>query len=319
MRKSKLTVGITMGDAAGIGPEVVLKALQDKQVRGSANFLIIGNSFVVEETARISKISLPAQNTSLFNVGYISKLVFGRSLPSYGRIALDCIKAALNLIQCGKIDLLITAPVNKHTIRQAGYPFKGHTEYLAAACKAKDFAMMLIAEPLKVVLASRHIALKEVPENLSRENIYQTLRLTVSALKQYFAVAHPRIAVCGLNPHSGEEGALGKEEAKIIRPAVIKARRLAAIAGPLPADSLFYSALQGKFDAVVAMYHDQGLIPIKMHAFHRGVNLTLGLPFLRTSPDHGTAYDIAGKNKANPGSMIAAIKLAVKIALSRSS
>ncbi len=300
-----------MGDAAGIGPEVVLKALKDERIRSLANFLIIGNSFVIEETTRISKIKM--EGISLLNAGDISKLVFGRSISAYGQTALDCIQVALRLIKSGKLDVLVTAPVNKHTINQCGCPFTGHTEYLAQACKVKDFAMMLTGGPFKVVLVTRHIALREVPKALTKEKIYRALRLSVFALKKYFGISHPRLGVCGLNPHSGDEGILGKEESKIIGPAVRKAKKMALIEGPLSADTLFYSALQGKFDAVVAMYHDQGLIPLKTYAFHQGVNLTLGLPFVRTSPDHGSAYDIAGKNKANPGSMIEAIKLAVKI------
>ena len=335
MSKDSLTCGITLGDPAGIGPEVVVKALKDKRIQRLANFLIIGNSFVIEKTARISKIrlkidriqseeELPHKGIALLNVGDISKLVFGRGIAAYGLASLDCIKAALKLIEAKKIDTLVTAPVNKHTISQARLPlierggqagrlFRGHTEYLAQRTKTRNFAMMLIGGPFKVVLATRHIALKKVAKALTAEKIYEALDLTVFALKKYFGIRRPRIGVCGLNPHSGEEGILGQEEIKIIRPAVIKAKKFASIEGPLPADALFYSASQGKFDAVVAMYHDQGLIPLKTFAFHQGVNLTLGLPFVRTSPSHGTAYDIAGKNKANPGSMIAAIKLAVKI------
>lgn len=324
MSKDKLVCAITLGDPAGIGPEVVVKALKDKRIQRLANFLIIGNSFVIEKTARISKIKLkidriqseeelPRKGIALLNVGGISKLVFGRAIPAYGKAVLECIDAGLKLIKLKKIDVLVTAPVNKHTISQAGRLFTGHTEYLAQRTKTRNFAMMLIGGPFKIVLATRHIALKKVAKALTAEKIYEALGLTVFALKKYFGIRRPRIGVCGLNPHSGEEGILGQEEIKIIRPAVVKAKNLASIEGPLAADTLFYSASQGKFDAVVAMYHDQGLIPLKTFAFHQGVNLTLGLPFVRTSPDHGTAYDIAGKNKANPGSMIEAIKLAVKI------
>lgn len=314
LHKDKLTCGITMGDAAGIGPEVILKALRDKTVQRLANFLIIGNSSTMEQAARGCRIKLN-KDVALSDAGGASRLVFGRGTPAYGRLALDCIDEALRLVKAKKIDVLVTAPVNKHTISQTGTFFQGHTEYLARATKTKKFAMMLIGGPLKVVLVTRHIPLKEVARSLSKEKIYETLVLCASYLRRYFGIRRPRIAVCGLNPHSGDEGTLGQEEIKIIRPAVIKARGLASIEGPLPSDTIFYSALQGKFDAVVAMYHDQGLIPLKMQAFHQGVNLTLGLPFVRTSPDHGTAYNIAGKNKANPGSMIEAIKLAVKIGL----
>ena len=262
-------------------------------------------------------------DVALLNVGKIPKLVFGRPAVANGSLALECIQKALDLIKSKRVDALITAPVNKHTINQALLReakkggarccFRGHTEYLARAAKTKDFAMMLVGGPFKVVLVTRHIALKNVPRALTKKKIYRAIRLTALALRKYFAIPHPRIGVCALNPHSGDEGISGNEEIRIIRPAVIKAKNLAAIEGPLAADTLFYFASHGKFDAVVAMYHDQGLIPLKTLALHQGVNITLGLPFVRTSADHGTAYDIAGKNRANPGSMIEAIKLAVKI------
>jgi len=312
-RLNKLTVAITMGDPAGIGPEVVLKALKDKEIQALANFIVVGNFRVLEKTAQLCKIRLQ-KHIALLDLGDLSKLVFGRGIPAYGRLSLECIKEGFRLIKTAKADALITAPVNKHTITRAGYFFQGHTEYLAKASRVSDFAMMLTGGALRVVLVTRHIALKKVAGTLSSQKIYQTIRLTAEGLRKCFGVLHPRIAVCGLNPHSGDEGVMGDEETRIIRPAIARAKRFAKIVGPLAADSLFYSARQGEFDAVVAMYHDQGLIPLKMLALHQGVNLTLGLPFVRTSPDHGTAYDIAGKNRANPGSMIEAIKLAVKIA-----
>jgi len=303
-----------MGDAAGIGPEVVLKALDDKRIKRLADFVLIGNSFVLQKTAQVLGVGqIGGRNVALLDVGDISKLVFGRANSTYGKLALKCIDAGLGLIKCKKIDVLITAPVNKHTISRAGFHFTGHTEYLANSTKTKNFAMMLVAGALKVVLVTRHIALKDVAGTLTKDKIYQTIRLSAYALRRYFDIAHPRLGICGLNPHSGDRGIMGREEARIIQPVIKKAKRLATIAGPLPADTLFYFALQRKFDAVIAMYHDQGLIPLKMVALHQGVNLTLGLPFVRTSPDHGTGYDIAGKNKANPGSMIEAIKLAVRI------
>ena len=314
MRRRKITCAITMGDAAGIGPEVILKALADKKIRGLADFVIIGNPGVFEKTARLCNLKLKKE-IHLFELGNISKLVLGKSSAAYGRVALECIQQALRLIKSKKIDVLVTAPVNKQTIARSGIAFCGHTEYLAQATKSKKFAMMLVGGPLRVALVTRHMALKDVAKSLTRDKIYNTIRLSVLALKKYFAISRPHIAVCGLNPHSGEQGLLGDEEEKVIRPAIIKARDLASVEGPLPADTLFYLARSGAFDVCVAMYHDQGLIPLKMFKLHQGVNLTLGLPFVRTSPDHGTAYNIAGKNKANPGSMIEAIKLAVRIGL----
>jgi 4-hydroxythreonine-4-phosphate dehydrogenase len=322
-----LTCGITMGDPAGIGPEVVIKTLQDKSIQRLANFLIIGNSFVMQKTAQICRMRLafnriendgqPLQRKNrgilLCDRGMITKLVFGQAVKDYGLLALDCIKVALKLLKLSKIDVLVTAPVNKHTISQTGTIFKGHTEYLAKSVKTKKFAMMLLGGPFKITLVTRHIALKDVTQVLTKEKVYEAIYLTAFALKKYFDVNNVRIGVCGLNPHCGDGQLLGQEEAQVIRPAILRAKKIVAVEGPLSADAIFYSALQGKFDAIVAMYHDQGLIPLKTYAFHQGINVTLGLPFVRTSPDHGTAYDIAGKNKAHPGSMKEAIRLAIKI------
>lgn len=345
MKKNKLVAGITMGDPAGIGPEVIIKALSEKKNSRLTNFLVIGNSQVLQKTARRCKIKWAVEKIKsendlerigtggigLLDIGNISKLVFGKANRSLGLAALDYIQTAVQLIKSKKIDVLITAPVNKHTVNQACLArsklkrgqarclFRGHTEYLAQATGSKDFAMMLVGGALKVTVVTRHIALKDVTKVLTQDKIYRAVRLTASALKSYFGISRPRIGVCGLNPHSGEEGITGTEESRIIRPAIKQAADLACVEGPLPADTLFFLAVQGRFDAVVAMYHDQGLVPLKMLAFHRGVNLTLGLPFVRTSPDHGTAYNIAGKNQANPGSMIAALKLAVMIGRRRMS
>jgi 4-hydroxythreonine-4-phosphate dehydrogenase len=325
-----LTCGITMGDPAGIGPEVVIKALQDKSIQRLANFLIIGNSFVMQKTAQTCRMRLMFNKIEsngqylqrrtfhqknriiwLCDRGKMAKLVFGKSVKDYGLLALDCIEVALELLKLGRIDVLVTAPVNKRTISQSGTIFKGHTEYLAKSVKIKKFAMMLIGGPFKITLVTRHIALKDVTQVLTKEKVYEAIYLTAFALKKYFGVNNVRIGVCGLNPHCGDR--LGPEETQVIRPAILRAKRIVTVEGPLSADAIFYSALQGKFDAIVAMYHDQGMIPLKTYAFHQGINVTLGLPFIRTSPDHGTAYDIAGKNRAHPGSMREAIKLAIKM------
>jgi len=326
--RNKINCVITLGDVAGIGAEVTLKALAQKQLRSLANFILIGNAEALGETARLCKIGLKINkiknvdeitsskdnSVALLDTGSVSKLIFGKSRASYGRLAITCVDRALDLIKTGAADALITAPVNKYAITKAGFSFSGHTEYLAKSAKAHNFAMMLIGGPLRVVLVTRHIPLKKVPHKLTTHEVFETLRLTYEFLKKDFGILHPKIAVCGLNPHSGEGMTLGNEEVKIIQPAINRAMRFAKVIGPLSADTLFYSAQKGNFDAVVAMYHDQGLIPLKMLALHQAVNVTLGLGFVRTSPDHGTAYDIAGKNKANPGSMIEAIKLAVKLA-----
>jgi len=279
-----------MGDPSGIGPEVVLKALASPKVKGLADFFIIGDGNVLKGRAR-------------------------RDMKFCGRASVQYIDRALELIKRGGADCLVTAPVNKSSIRRAGFPdFQGHTEYLARHTGTKDFAMMFVGEKLKVVPVTRHIALARVPGALSSDKVFRAIALTHEGLKKFFKIRRPRIGVAGLNPHAGERGAFGNEEALVIAPAVRKASRLyGGVTGPVPADALFHDALNGSFDAVIAMYHDQGLGPFKMLYFKTGVNLTLGLPFVRTSPDHGTAFDIAGKGVADPSSMIEALRLACRL------
>lgn len=271
----KPAIIITTGDPKGIGHEVTEKALRDPRIKGLANF------FVIE----------PKDKTGF-----------------------DAIEKAVGLLKKRKADALVTAPVNKEAISKSGIPFQGHTEYLAQATATKKFAMMLCGGPLKVTTVTRHVPLKEVSAILTQAKIIEAVRLTDSALKKYFGIKKPRIGVCALNPHCGEGGKIGREEQDTIMPAVRKIRRFIPMAqGPISGDAIFYMAFHGKLDAVISMYHDQGLGPLKMVAFEKGVNVTLGLPFIRTSPDHGTAYDIAGKGIADPSSMKEAIKLAVKM------
>jgi 4-hydroxythreonine-4-phosphate dehydrogenase len=227
-------------------------------------------------------------------------------------VSIHNLDRALAILAKNEADALVTAPVNKASVRAAGFSdFEGHTEYLACATLTKDYEMVFIGQKLKVALVTRHIALENVPKALSTEKIYKIIELTHGAMIKYFSMPNPKIGVCGLNPHAGESGLFGREEKEIIGPAVKKAARLSKnIFGPLPSDVVFYDAKNGKYDVVIAMYHDQGLIPFKMLHFKDGVNVTLGLPFIRTSPDHGTAMDIAGKGIADPSSMIEAIRLA---------
>ena len=278
-----------MGDPSGIGPEVTLKALASPEVKGLANFLIIGDK---------------GRGTYRDHPGAGS-----------GKAAMRYLDTAVDMLSRGKADALVTAPVNKACIRKAGFPdFQGHTEYLAGKFKIKNFAMMFVGKNLKVTLVTRHVPLKRVPEILNSGMIYNAITLTHKYLKGYFRIKAPYLAVCGLNPHAGEGGAFGNEEEKIIAPAIRKASKLMKnIYGPIPADVAFYETFNKSYDAVVAMYHDQGLGPFKMIHFDNGVNLTLGLPFIRTSPDHGTAFNIAGKGIADPNSMIEAIKLACRM------
>ncbi len=303
-----------MGDPAGIGPEVTVKALSDPRISKSAHFQVIGDFLVIDKIRKILKARSEISLMDLANVPS-TNFAFGVQGPAFGKAAMEYIDKALVLLKSGEADALVTAPVNKSSIRSAGFKdFEGHTEYLAEVSGRNEFAMMFVGRDLKITLCSRHIALKDVPGAITSELICKTIRLTYEYLKKYFGIEDPRIAVAGLNPHASDNGLFGDEEEKVIIPAIKKASiGIKNIYGPLPADVVFYEALKGKFDAVVAMYHDQALAPFKTLYFNDGVNLTLGLPFVRTSPDHGTAFDIAGKGIADPTSMKEAILLACSL------
>jgi len=313
-RNTRPNIGISIGDPAGIGPEIISRALTNKEVLRLADFTIIGDSFVFKRLGQYQKI---AARSTLIDLGNIETKLFkfGKINVTNARASVAYIDKAMELIKEGEIDGLVTAPVNKESINRSGIRFIGHTEYIARKMHTHDFAMMFVTPALKVVLASRHIPLAEVSKYLTKENIYKTMRLTIRALKNNFKINRPSIAVCGLNPHAGEGGYLGREEKDKIIPAIerIKKEFSCNIQGPLASDTLFYFAKKKIFDAVIAMYHDQGLIPLKLLSFKNAVNLTIGLSFIRTSPAHGTAYNIAGKNEADPGSMIEAIKLAARL------
>jgi len=303
-----------MGDPSGIGPEVALKSLASPKVKGLADFFLIGDASVIGRLMKRTGLRL---NARLLNMSNVPERAFeyGRIRPAFGKASVRYLDKAVELIARRDADALVTAPINKTSIRAAGFPgFEGHTEYLAALTGTKDFAMMFVGRSLKITLVTRHMALKYVPRSLSAVKIYNTIALTHKYLKKFFAISKPRIGVAGLNPHAGESGNFGDEEERIIRPAVKKAsRKMGGIYGPIPPDIIFPLVQNGRYDAAVAMYHDQGLIPFKMFHFKDGVNLTLGLPFVRTSPDHGTAFDIAGKLRADPASMIEAIILACRL------
>jgi len=278
---------ITAGDPAGIGPEVTEKALKNRALLRKADFLVIGCE------GHPVKIGTPTKTS--------------------GRIAAENIRKAVNLLSYIKgRKALVTAPINKYSLMKAGLPFKGHTEFLAHLTNTKDIAMMFAADHFKLALVTRHIPLSEVCKSLSVAKITKTIRFFSSALKGIFGIKNPKIGVAGLNPHAGDSGTIGFEEKKIIIPAIKTLRReIRYLQGPYPADVLFHQLYTKKLDGAVCMYHDQGLAPFKMLYFEKGVNITLGLPFVRTSPDHGTAFDIAGRGIANPTSMENAIKLAL--------
>lgn len=312
----KPTIAITMGDPTGVGPEVVLKAVADKNIRRLCNPVIFGDEAVLKHIS--AKCKLKNANCKIINLSHLNlkKLKPGKPDKACARAMMTYIREAARMAMSGDADAVVTGPISKEAINKAGYDFHGHTEFLAHLTSAKDFRMMLAGSSLKVILVTIHESIKDVPKLLTKGNVFKTIKITNDVFKKYFGLKNPRIAVAALNPHAGEAGLFGEEEKRIILPAIKKARRLGINASdPLPPDTLFYRAVKNKeFDAVVCMYHDQGLIPLKLLHFEDGVNVTLGLPIIRTSVDHGTGYDIAWKGIASPSSMKAAIEMAVEMA-----
>jgi len=340
-------IAITMGDPAGIGPEIIIKALNDdtiKELKGKVRLLIIGNKDIFKKTAQrldvdfqpqeINEVAikerLPESTCCLLSLGHDDFEANQTKLPHpvNGQASLDYINKAIGLVTHHKVDAIVTAPVSKAAINQAGYSFTGHTEFLAQRSKARKSVMMFVLNSLRVALVTTHLAYKKVPLHLNVENILSTVSSVDKALKQYFGFFEPRIGVCALNPHAGEDGLFGREEKTMIKPAIELARQQKMIAlGPFPADGIFRMSLMGELDAIVALYHDQAMIPMKtlgyearedrILSFNPAVNVTLGLPFIRTSVAHGTGFDIAGQNRAHPDSMINAIKLAYQMSLNQ--
>jgi 4-hydroxythreonine-4-phosphate dehydrogenase len=319
-------IGITLGDPAGIGPEIILKVLNDPQIHGICRPLIIGDSHILKKALdllcfphQIHIIDDPEQGyfkfktVDMIDIPLLNIRDFKPSVPcsETGTAMQAYIIRGIDLALNRKIDGLVTCPITKTALKLAGSSFHGHTELLAHKTGAKDYAMMLAGRTLRVVLVTIHIPLAQVPASLTREGIIKKIRLTHTSLKDRFNIKEPRIAVAGLNPHSGEDAMFGREEKDMILPAVQASKDEGIyVQGPLPPDTVFYHAVQGRYDAVVCMYHDQGLIPFKLIHFKDGVNTTLGLPIIRTSVDHGTAYDIAWKGIADPSSLMEAVKMA---------
>lgn len=290
MRKNqKPVIAVTLGDPTGIGPEVVSKALRDPRIGRAATWMIFG---------KISPRIIPPRKA--------------------GEIAFAALKDAIFAIKSGICSALVTGPVSKTNLQAAGFRFPGQTEFLAEAFGIERTIMMMATETLKVSLVTIHHPLRKIFPLLTIDRIVKTVTITDGALKKDFRIRHPRVAIAGLNPHAGENGIFGHEEKTTILPAIRRVRRRGIdVSGPHPADSVFYEAHRGKFDAVVSLYHDQGLAPFKTLFFRDGVNVTLGLPIIRTSPDHGCAFDIAGQGKADPTSMKAAMALAVTLSKNR--
>lgn len=314
-RSCRLKVGLTIGDPSGIGPGISASALVG--LKGLADFTVIGDEGVLSLTGGYRDLKKSgARIVDLANVR-AKGFSFGRVSAEYGRASMEYLDAALALIKSKQIDCLVTCPISKEAINKAGFNFSGHTEYLSLRTHAKDTVMMLLNGDLRISLVTRHIPLECVPRKLSQDLVIKTVFLTYQALKKMFSLGKPSVAVCGLNPHASDHGIIGDEEKKIIEPALRQLRKKGVLAdGPFSADVAIAKANQGRYAAAVAMYHDQALIPLKLAGDYLGVNLTLGLPFVRTSPLHGTAFDIAAAaGSANPASLKEAIKLAVKCTL----
>jgi 4-hydroxythreonine-4-phosphate dehydrogenase len=324
---------LTQGDPAGIGPEITLRAWLEREPRALPPFAVVSDPAFLARRARALGWDVPVRETAANEVS----TAFGTALPVIAleaaveaapgcpeprtaKATIASIETAVRLVREGAAGAVVTNPIAKHVLYEAGFRHPGHTEFLAALAAAADAApphpvMMLWSRELAVVPVTVHIALNIVPLALTTELIVRTARIVVRDLRERFGVPEPRLAVAGLNPHAGENGSMGLEDREVIEPAIARLRAEGiAVEGPLPADTMFHARARARYDAALAMYHDQALIPIKTIAFDEAVNVTLGLPFIRTSPDHGTAFDIAGRGIARPDSLIAAIKLAGRLA-----
>jgi 4-hydroxythreonine-4-phosphate dehydrogenase len=318
----KPVIAVTMGDPSGVGPEILLKALNDARVKKAASVIAVGDLGVLKEAAKKLRLKGPAEEQviSVTNLD-MGKLKIGKPSKLSGEASIAFIEEALYMTAIGDADAFVTCPISKEAVKKAGFSFPGHTEFIAHLTDTEEFVMMLGGKDLKVVLVTIHEPLRKVPSLITTESVLKTITITDKAFKSDFGLKKPRIAVCGLNPHAGEAGMFGDEDKNIVEPAVKKARKAGIDAvGPLPPDTVFYRAAKKKeFDCVVAMYHDQGLGPLKLLHFDDGVNATLGLPVIRTSVDHGTAFDIAWQGKASHESLVAAIEMAAAMAVRKAS
>lgn len=331
MTENKPVIGISLGDFNGVGPEVTLKALSDSKMLKMCTPVLYGSVKILSKYRKL----LNLDEWTLHSVKTIDQIVHkktnviscweenleiqpGKVTPEAGFSAFTALKAATEDLKKGAIDAIVTAPINKHNIQSEEFPYPGHTEYFAHQFSAEETVMLLVSGDLRVGVVTGHIPLSAVPAAITKERVISKVNALVKSLKSDFNIGKPRIAVLGLNPHAGEDGLLGNEEKDIIAPAIAELRHKGHLVyGPYPSDGFFGALQYKKYDAVLAMYHDQGLIPFKTLAFDDGVNYTAGLSVVRTSPDHGTAYNIAGKNQAKEASMRAAIFMACDIVRNR--
>lgn len=324
---NKIKVGISQGDINGISYEVIMKTLLDPRILEMCIPIVYGSPKVAayhRKALNINNLSLnhvrspkeagPKRAHVLNCIDENVRVELGKSTPIAGEASFMALDRATTDLQEGLIDVLVTAPINKDNIQSENFQFPGHTEFLAQKFNSKDYLMLMVSETMKIGLVTTHLPLSEVAGAITKETILSKIRIISKSLQQDFAITRPRIAVFGLNPHAGDNGLLGNEENESILPAIIQAKKEGIIAlGPYPADGFFGSEDYRKFDAILSMYHDQGLIPFKLSSFERGVNYTAGLPVIRTSPAHGTAYSLAGEDKASPDSFREALYLAIDI------
>lgn len=328
-----MKIALTLGDPHGIGPEVVLKTLADPRVRRFCTPVVVGSLAVLEQHARrlgwqamrFQAVATPDERVAdgvlaVLDTGAPDDYTveWGTGTEAGGRLAMQAVERAVDLCRAGATDAMVTAPISKEAISRAGYDVPGHTEFIARRCGATRTTMMMVADDLRVGLLTAHVPLRAVPELVTHEAIGERLRSMHDALRADFGVERPKIAVLGLNPHAGDGGVLGREEIDVIVPAIRAACEEGVLAfGAFPSDGFFATDTFRAYDGVLAMYHDQGLAPFKSIAFESGVNFTAGLPIVRTSPDHGTAFDIAGQDKASPSSFRSALFLALDVARRR--
>lgn len=331
-QKRSLPIALTMGCPVGIGPEILCKLFSRNDMPAAGQSIVVGDKQVLQTAANLLHLPLrivswspgqPIERETMpvlqAGEGLAHPLRWGQPDASTGKAMGQYIVEAVRLIDEGWCSAIVTCPISKKSLQQAGYPYPGHTEMLAALSRTTKVRMMMAGHRLRVVLVTIHEPLSKVSSLLTRQAIEDCIEMTGAALRRDFGLKDPKIAVAGLNPHGGEEGMFGDEEIRVIRPAVANKGQGGDVTGPWPPDTVFYQAAAGQYDAVVAMYHDQGLIPFKLLHFHDGVNVTLGLPFVRTSVDHGTAYDIAGRGVAEPSSLAAALAMAHTIVGNRAS
>ncbi len=323
----KYKIGISLGDINGIGPEIILKALDHKEVLRHMTPIIYGSGKVLAYHKNMVKNintsfinAKDVENVSFSKVNVINcadnevQISLGKPTEASGKFAIDTLTKLADDAKSGKLDAIVTAPINKHAMQLAGWKFPGHTEFFGSVFDVKDQLMFMVSDSLKIATATGHTPLVDVASKITKENIRAKIQLLHSSLKVDFGIEKPVIGVLGLNPHAGDEGSIGKEEVDLLKPLIVELKKSGLlVSGPYPADGFFGSNQFGKVDGILAMYHDQGLIPFKALTFNAGVNFTAGLPIVRTSPDHGTAYNLAGKNLANPKSFRQALFTALDI------